>query len=140
MADTALFQDPLVGLEQVDMMAAGHGTTITGAMKGPDQRHGKPGVLKPLDHFFSDLETLRADAWAYNGLQVVRVSSESLSHKMDCMLGYLQDRSFPAGMNGRYDAVPGVGKENRNTVGRPNTNCDAGEIRDKSIIPFQFLP
>ena len=34
--DAGVFQQPPVGLEKVDMMAAGHGRPVPGAPEGPD--------------------------------------------------------------------------------------------------------
>ena len=94
--DATIFENPLVCLEEVDMMAAGHGTSVSRTFEGPDDRHGKTGIPELLRHLFAHLETFWADGRADDDLKVFRVCPESLSHEVDCALGYLQDRPFPA--------------------------------------------
>ena len=42
-------------------------------------------------------------------------------------------------MYGRYYTFPRVGKENRNTVGCPDSYRNAWKIRYKSIVALEFL-
>ena len=137
--DAAFFEDPPVGLEKVDVMAAGHGTSVSRALEGPDHRHGETGVAELLDHLFTHLETFGADGRADNGLKVRRMGAEPFCQEVDRTPGNLQNRSFPTGVDRGDDAMDGVGKENGNAIGRPNPNRDSGKVRDKSVISLQVL-
>ena len=43
-------------------------------------------------------------------------------------------------MDGRNGTFPGVVEENRDTVGRPNSNRYSGKIRNEGIITFEIFP
>ena len=120
-------------------MAAGHRSAVAGALECPYQRHREAGVPELFGHLLPDLETGGADGRADGGSQVLRGGPEPFSHQVDRALRHLQDRPFPAGMDGRNDLIPRVVEENGDAVGRPDADGDPGEIRDEGVISLQLL-
>ena len=138
--DSATFKDPPVRFEKVDVVAPGHGASVSRALEGPDLRQGETGIAELLHHFFSHLETFGADGRADDGLEVRRTGAEPFSHERDRTLGNHLDRPFPTRMDSGDDMVDGIGKEDGNTIGRPYADSYPGKVRDKSVKSLQILP
>ncbi len=137
---SAALQEPGIGTEEVDVMAAGHGAAVAWAPEAPDLLQGEVGGPETLHDFLSDLEAVRADGRPDDGAQVRRPAPERALHQRDGLLRDLQHGAFPAGMDGRGDVPDRIVEEDRHTVGRPDPEGHSRQRADKCVVPLQVLP
>lgn len=137
--DACIFQQPAVGLEQVDVMPARHGSTVAMASERPDPFNRETGLLEVLGHFFADLKTVRSDTRAYDGAQIPGPAPISLHHNVDSLLRNMHYRPLPTGVNGCDDSFCRVIQQHRHTVGRSNAYGNPLKVSNKGIISIQIF-
>lgn len=137
--DACLLQQPLIGFPEIDMVPAGHRRPIADAVERPDAFYWELCILEVLGNLFANLETVRADGRAEYSEHVAWIAAETLNHHIDGLLGNMEYRAFPSGVNGGYDVFHRIVQQNRNTVGSPDADGHSREIGDESVVTFKFL-
>ena len=95
--------------------------------------HRETCLNKEVINFITHLETLRANAWTNDGMEVFGMGAVGLLEHIDIGLDDALLCAFPSGMDSRNDLAFIVPKEDRNAVGSAYTDAYVRDVGGEGI-------
>ena len=81
----------------------------------------------------TNFKAARTDARSNSHDQVLGFATELVCHRFHSLGCDFTDYATPPGMDSRHGAIPRVGDEDRKTVGGPDGEANAGQVRHQRV-------